>query len=707
MTDIKVSVLTPIYNHDVKYTRKCLESLQAQTLRECEFILIDNGATPEAKALIEEFLHKDKRFTVIHFAENQGYGRAVNIGTNTAKGKYIGFLESDDFADPEMFADLFDKSDNGKIDIIKSLFKMLNEKNQLTFEKNFPDSQCDKVLKKGECTGLIQKHVSHWSGIYNKNFLQKNKIVFNETPGGHSQDFGFMLQCYACADSVYIIHHAYVTYRLYSGVHQTKFLNDCMLDELELTLKKLRKKNLSKEIWDVIFFRIAPRLKSCMNTADASQKKRIAKELSLNEKYQSYKYFSQKEKKEIEQIITQTRCLHKIYDFIYANKKDGSVNRTKVCGITVFCIKKHNNVVRYNLFGIPTYYKKSENGKTIRKHFFTLLKSITSSTTIRYYFLGLPVLAKKDTEQKKYIKFLGIPLYYKTNILYDLKKSICLLDKKIQEIKYENSKSNLYRENLKSAIENLKPIIEASVVHPETFGCYKNAFAEKDVVLVCTGPTAKYYTPLKNMIHIGVNGAIYLNKQLDFLFVQDNTIKQKGNERLNLDINAYLPGICKKFYGIIPPNRLIKVSPLGIERIPLSYTNGDLISQYILEGIPCHNWAYDLSREPMGDFSGTAFSAMQFILYGNAKRIYLVGCDCSSGYAYNDRKNFQPVTGHKNIWIKYVYPYVKTYFPDLKIISINPEGLRGVFHDVYTQSYLDEHPELMKQNVELLNEKGK
>lgn len=55
MSDIKVSVLTPIYNHDVKYTRKCLESLHAQTLKECEFILIDNGATLEAKSLIEEF----------------------------------------------------------------------------------------------------------------------------------------------------------------------------------------------------------------------------------------------------------------------------------------------------------------------------------------------------------------------------------------------------------------------------------------------------------------------------------------------------------------------------------------------------------------------------------------------------------------------------------------------------------------------------
>jgi len=53
MTNIKVSVLTPIYNHDIKYVRECLESLCAQTLQELELILIDNGANQESKDLIK------------------------------------------------------------------------------------------------------------------------------------------------------------------------------------------------------------------------------------------------------------------------------------------------------------------------------------------------------------------------------------------------------------------------------------------------------------------------------------------------------------------------------------------------------------------------------------------------------------------------------------------------------------------------------
>lgn len=77
---MKVSVLTPIYNHNITYVRQRLESLKAQTLREMEFILIDNGANQESKDLIDEFIKKDPRFKVIHFKKNVGYGNAINSG---------------------------------------------------------------------------------------------------------------------------------------------------------------------------------------------------------------------------------------------------------------------------------------------------------------------------------------------------------------------------------------------------------------------------------------------------------------------------------------------------------------------------------------------------------------------------------------------------------------------------------------------------
>ncbi|MBP1532198.1 MAG: glycosyltransferase family 2 protein, partial [Alphaproteobacteria bacterium] len=72
MTDIKVSVLTSLYKHKPEYVRQCLDSLVEQTLRECEFILIDNGADENNKALIKEYLEKDARFKAIYLDTNIG-----------------------------------------------------------------------------------------------------------------------------------------------------------------------------------------------------------------------------------------------------------------------------------------------------------------------------------------------------------------------------------------------------------------------------------------------------------------------------------------------------------------------------------------------------------------------------------------------------------------------------------------------------------
>ena len=63
MKKIRVSVLTPLYNHKKEYVEQCLESLKLQTLKECEFILIDNGANEENKYLIDQYIKKDKNLT--------------------------------------------------------------------------------------------------------------------------------------------------------------------------------------------------------------------------------------------------------------------------------------------------------------------------------------------------------------------------------------------------------------------------------------------------------------------------------------------------------------------------------------------------------------------------------------------------------------------------------------------------------------------
>lgn len=303
------------------------------------------------------------------------------------------------------------------------------------------------------------------------------------------------------------------------------------------------------------------------------------------------------------------------------------------------------------------------------------------NTVIKKYVLGVPVIKIQKKRKYKKVCVLGIPVYYKKN------KEAVLAEKK-ELLEFVNKK-----------MSSLETLLAAQNIHPKTFTPYKNAFAGKDIVLVCTGPTAKYYQPIKNAIHVGVNGAIYLEQvKLDYLFMQDYTVNQASNSNLNIDGLSYKGNHCKKFWGILPNSKRNEL----IERIPLSYSYGDDCFQYVLEGEDFHNIAYDLSREPIGQFEGTTFSALQFILYTHPKRLFLVGWDCGAGYAYNQKNALSPANYQIKILEKYFVPFIRLNYPDIEIISVNPVGLKNIFIDKYSKNYLEEYPEI--NSMEIIDE---
>ena len=361
-----------------------------------------------------------------------------------------------------------------------------------------------------------------------------------------------------------------------------------------------------------------------------------------------------------------------------------------------------NKVKSLTFRDFPLFIKTKAKGKTIYeilgisfnlraiKNFF--VQKISKDSFYRLKLFGITVFKKKDTDEQRYIKVLGIPVYYwkkrRNSKQASLKGSFSATNDNLtndqRKILSELSELRKFNQKLNLMVSNLKCIIEAQSLHPTTFGKYRNAFEGKDVVLVCTGPTAKNYSPIKDAIHVGVNGAIYLEKiKLDYLFVQDYTVHQKCNTALNDDIKKYKGNECKKFYGIIPDESLSQSKQI-VERIPLSYSFDENVSQYLLEDIPRHNIAYDISREPLGQFYGTAFSALQFILYANPKRLYLVGWDCSAGYAYSKSNAAAPANYQLEIFKKHFIPHLKTYHSNIEIISLNPVGLKGLFKDEFT-----------------------
>ena len=95
MENIEISVIIPVYNSE-KYIVKCLDSLEVQSMKDIEVILINDGSTDQTKELIEEYQRTHNLKIRLYSRENAGQAAARNFGVLQAQGNYIAFLDSDD-----------------------------------------------------------------------------------------------------------------------------------------------------------------------------------------------------------------------------------------------------------------------------------------------------------------------------------------------------------------------------------------------------------------------------------------------------------------------------------------------------------------------------------------------------------------------------------------------------------------------------------
>lgn len=194
MGDPAVSVLIPVYNN-ARYLRECLDSVIGQSLKDLEIIIINDGSTdPEANSLLREYAAKDKRIKLIN-KENTGYGHSLNIAISEAKGEYLAIIESDDFIHNKMFEILLWAAKCGDLDIVKSDFAwFVDYRKRRLFQKHKAKPENRKYYK--VYSDLLDKDffrmpVFIQPGLYKTDFIKKNNIRFNESPGASFQDNGF------------------------------------------------------------------------------------------------------------------------------------------------------------------------------------------------------------------------------------------------------------------------------------------------------------------------------------------------------------------------------------------------------------------------------------------------------------------------------------------------------------------------------------
>lgn len=171
MTYPKVSILVPVYNVE-KYIRRCVVSLMEQTLREVEFIFVDDCATDKSveflKDVIDQYPERQSQVKIIRHSQNRGSSAARNTALDVAEGEYIIFADSDDWMESHGAEEMYNFAKGHDLDIAYS-----------RFYKNYPDgsqvtTSYERCATLDECIRhTIQGHFNYvvWNKIYRRQFL--------------------------------------------------------------------------------------------------------------------------------------------------------------------------------------------------------------------------------------------------------------------------------------------------------------------------------------------------------------------------------------------------------------------------------------------------------------------------------------------------------------------------------------------------------
>ena len=133
-SNVILSIIVPIYNSE-KYLERCIDSVLAQSFSEFELILVDDGSTDESLGICESYTQKDRRIRVFRQA-NSGQAAARNVGFKNSRGKYIAFLDSDDYVKPQMYRILLDAMDETDADIVKCGFDHIRDIHGFRYGEN-------------------------------------------------------------------------------------------------------------------------------------------------------------------------------------------------------------------------------------------------------------------------------------------------------------------------------------------------------------------------------------------------------------------------------------------------------------------------------------------------------------------------------------------------------------------------------------------
>ncbi len=272
----KVSIIVPVYNVE-KYLEKCLDSLVNQTFKDIEIIIVNDGSTDNCKKIIDKYYAKYNNLIKVINQENKGLGAARNTGLKSATSDYIIFVDSDDYVEPNMAYEMYNKILQEQADFVICGFNVINEHYDL-ISKTFPN----KYETYNFNTQMIFGNLCAWNKIIKKSLLDDD-LNFRNNVWYEDIDFSFKL--FLKSKKMCILHKNLYNYLLRQGsIMNSNNLrkNLDLIDAFNEIINYAKQNNCFNKYYDEIEFLVIDHLYiSCIvriltnNNSNKNEKKEL------------------------------------------------------------------------------------------------------------------------------------------------------------------------------------------------------------------------------------------------------------------------------------------------------------------------------------------------------------------------------------------------------------------------------------------------
>ncbi len=237
----KVSIIIPVYNVE-PYLSVCLESCISQTLYDIEIITVDDGSTDQSGKILELYKKKDSRITVIH-QENSGLSSARNTGMKVASGKWIVFLDSDDFLSVHACERIWREANEGPTEII-----IFNTAIFPQYPEADPWYEYVLTVYAHRVHGFLPKDFFYgtgsfpfvWRQAYSRDLLLRTGVMFDETTR-YGEDILFQFQIFPLTEEIAYIDDNLYNYRWIRPGSLMEHINDDYVKKVQTHLGMVRK----------------------------------------------------------------------------------------------------------------------------------------------------------------------------------------------------------------------------------------------------------------------------------------------------------------------------------------------------------------------------------------------------------------------------------------------------------------------------------